>query len=79
MQKSMIQASTEFMPFTTQPASHTDEERAMARRMVAKLMRGEDTRPDRVATVRAALAEGKLEKPLRLEIAVDRLMAELAA
>ena len=59
--------------------NYSDEEVAMAQQMLEKLQRGEDSRVERVTKVRAALAAGQMERPLRLEIAVDRLLDDLAA
>jgi hypothetical protein len=60
---------------------YTLEEQALAERMLAKLKRGEDVRPDKVAAGRAAFAGGELDDPmlssLKLDVAVDRLLDDL--
>jgi hypothetical protein len=61
------------------PVHYTMEELATAMEMFQKLQRGEDRRNDRIEKVRAALALGQWEKPMQFEIAVDRLLDELAA
>ena len=60
-------------------ARYSPAQIAMARGMVEKLQRGEDQRAHRIAQVRAALASGRMERPLRLDITVDRLLDDLAA
>ena len=60
-------------------AQYTLEELATASAMVVKLKRGEDGRADRVAEMRAMLAQGQCDRSRKLGIAVDRLLDELAA
>lgn len=50
---------------------------ALAARMLLKLKKGEDFRPDRVADVRAGLASGTLDTDQKLDRAMDILLEEI--
>ena len=55
----------------------SQSERKLARRMLAKLRKGMDLRRGKVRYVRAAIATRSYENQLKLEVTVDRLLAEL--
>lgn len=55
----------------------TQSDYALAARMLLKLKKGEDFRPDRVADVRAGLASGTLDTEQKLNRAMDILLEEL--
>ena len=58
--------------------SYSKSELATVATMFTKLKRGDDLRAERVADVRAALEHEDYENALKVEIAVERLLADLA-
>lgn len=60
------------------PVAGDQVEISDAARLAARISEIPDIRHDRVAEIRAAIAEGVYETDARLDIAVDRLLDEIA-
>jgi hypothetical protein len=61
------------------PTPRTRAERAQARRLLAVLNSGGDTRAAKIRRVRRSVRQSCYENQLKLSIAIDRMLAQLNA